>query len=412
MAPPTVPGLSDRGFWARPAGERAATFARLRRVAPVSRQEPSRVGLERSDRPYWAVTRHADIQRVSRAPETFISSQGVGLGNAPQELLELNASFLVMDPPRHGALRRAVSAAFTPRRVAQLNHDITAEATRVVDEFVDHGGGEAVQELSRRLPLWTISTLLGVPHDMRPALYQAAEAQLSAQDPEFARQRGGGAALAVQAATNLHAMAAELVAVRRQHPGDDILSALVTVEIDGQQLDPKTLGAIFVLLATAGNDTTRNSTSHGLKAFSDHPDQWARLGADPTLLAPAVEEIVRWATPVIHFRRTATADVELAGVAIRAGDPVVLFYESANRDDAFFADPQRFDIGRQPNPHLGFGGGGPHFCLGANLARAQLRALFARLADRVREIDAGPPDYLTSNFVNGIKRMAVEVTAV
>jgi cytochrome P450 len=286
----------------------------------------------------------------------FCSGQGVGLGDVPIEVLELNASFLVMDAPAHSKLRCVVSGAFTPKRIAQLTDEITEEARRIVDTFVDQGGGDVLRDLSMKLPLWTISKILGIPESVQAELYRAAELQIAAQDPEFSPEGSS--------------------------PG-----------------------------SVAGNDTTRTTTSHGMKLFGNHPAQWSRLAADGLLIDSAVEEIVRFATPVIHFRRTATADAELAGTQIAKGDAVVMFYESANRDETVFSDPDRFDITRNPNPHLGFGGGGPHFCLGAHLARTQLRALFSRLAERVVAIEAGEPEYLKSNFVNGIKRMPILVTA-
>ena len=407
---PTGPTLSSRAFWSQPASQRAAVFAELRRREPVSFHEPSQLATAPQTRGFWAVTRHADIQRVSRATETFCSGEGVGLGEVPGELLELNASFLVMDAPRHTALRRVVSGAFTPRQVGRLEAEITARAEQIVDAFVEKGGGDVVQDLAMHLPLWTISHMLGVPESLQAELYRAAEGQIAAQDPEYAAGTGDPAQLAVESARTLHRIAAELVAHRRSRPGDDILSALVHAELDGQPLGDAMLGGIFVLFATAGNDTTRQTTSHGVRLFAENPGEWRRLADEPALLGPAVEEIIRCATPVIHFRRTATRDTELAGAAIAQGDPVVMFYESGNRDESVFEPPDRFDIGRDPNPHVGFGGGGSHFCLGANLARTQLRALFARLRRRAGTLEAGAPDYLTSNFIHGIKRMAVAVT--
>ena len=402
--------LAELAFWSRPAIERAVTFARLRRDEPVSFQ-PSR-GFDPASRRrgFWAVTRYADVQHVSRAPEVFCSGEGVGLGDAPREVLELNASFLVMDAPRHTKLRRVVSGAFTPKQIGRLEDDITSDAERIVDEFVGRGGGDVVEDLAMKLPLRTISRMMGIPESMRPELYRAAELQVASQDPDFAPPAGSHVHPAIEAATALHRLAGELVASRRAERTDDILSTLVHSEIDGEPLSDMMLGGIFALFAVAGNDTTRNSTSHGLKLFADNPGEWRRLGDDPSLLHPAVEEILRCASPVIHFRRTATEPTELAGIPVAEGDAVVLFYESANRDETVFDHPERFDIGRDPNPHVAFGGGGPHFCLGANLARAQLRALFGRLVQRVATIEAGEPAYLTSNFVHGVKRMPVTIT--
>ena len=404
-----TPNVSSLNFWSQPSSARASTFAELRRLTPVSFQEPSDFGMVRSARGFWAVTRHEDVVHVSRSPDLFCSGQGVGLGEVPVDLLELNASFLVMDAPRQTALRRVVSGAFTPRRVNQLQDRIQTEAGRIVDEFVEGGGGDVVQDLARKLPLWTISEMMGVPESMRGDLYSAAEAQMTAQDPEFAGDDNERATIAVEAGMTMHRIAAELLAERRTNPGDDILSTLVHSELDGQPLSDQMLGGIFVLFSTAGNDTTKTTTSHAVKSFADHPGQWELLVNDGELLGTAVEELVRTASPVIHFRRTATTDTTLGGAHIAEGDAVVMFYESANRDESVFPHPDRFDITRSPNPQVGFGGGGPHFCLGANLARAQLRSLFSRLAQRVSSFQCGEPEYLVSNFINGIKRMPVEV---
>ncbi len=251
--------------------------------------------------------------------------------------------------------------------------------------------------------------MMGIPEELRPDLYRAAEGMVSIQDPEFVASADHAYTVAMESVGELHRIAGELVEARRSEPTDDILSALVHAEIDGERLQEQELGSILVLFAVAGNDTTRNSTSHGIKLFAEHPEQWERLRDDRSLVDPAVEEIVRYASPVVHFRRTATADTELGGARIAKGDPVVMFYGSANQDEEAFDRPERFDIARSPNPHVAFGGGGPHFCLGANLARVELRAVFSRLADRVGAFEAGEPDHLTSNFVNGIKRMSVEV---
>jgi cytochrome P450 len=402
-----TPSISTKAFWSKPAEERAVTFAELRRSAPVSRQEPPDFGLAPQTRPFWAVARYEDVVHVSRTPDVFCSGAGVGLGNQPRRLMELNASFLVMDPPRHTELRRVVSSAFTPRRIAQLDHEISAEATRIVDELVERGGGDVARDLASKLPLWSISQMMGVPESVRSELQHAAERQLAAQDPEFGEDSG---AVAVRASETMHRIATDLIALRRSSPGDDVLSTLVHAEFEGAALSDELLGGIFVLMTSAGNDTTRTATSHGVRLFSEHPQQWERLVADRSLLPTAVEEVIRCASPVIEFRRTATRDTQLADVSIAEGDAVVMLYESANRDEAVFDCPQRFDIGRDPNPHLGFGGGGSHFCLGANLARAQLRALFGRLSERVATITAGEPDRLVSYFVNGIKRMPVVVT--
>jgi cytochrome P450 len=405
-----TPSVSSFAFWSKPATERAVTFAELRRDAPVTFQQPSDFGLSQASRGFWAVTTHADVQHVSRTPALFCSGEGVGMGEIPREMLELNASFLVMDDPKHSELRRIVSGVFTPKQVARLSDEITAEANRIVDEFVARGGGDVVDDLAMKLPLWTISNMMGVPPSLRLELVRAAEGQIAAQDPEFKQEGRTAVEVAIEAGMTMHSIAHELIAERRTNPGDDILSKLVHSELGGEPLSDAVLGGVFVLFATAGNDTTRTTTSHGVKLLAEHESEWASLREEPALLNGAIEEMVRYVTPVIHFRRTTTQDTELGGVTIKQGEPVVLFYESANHDEDVFADPERFDIRRSPNPHVGFGGGGSHFCLGANLARVQLRALFGRLLEQAETLEVGKPDYLISNFSNAIKRMPVTVT--
>jgi len=293
--------------------------------------------------------------------------------------------------------------------VAELDDAISAQATTIVDEFVERGSGDVVEHLSVKLPLWTISRMMGVPESMRPEFVDAAESQVAAQDPEFSSDGRDSMTVMLEATQTLHRLAAELIAARRSHPTDDIFSALVHAEVDGEALSDQMLGGIFVLFAVAGNDTTRNSTSHGVHFFAQHPDQWDRLVEDRAHLGTAIDEILRSASPVLHFRRTATSDTELGGQAIAEGDPVVMFFESANRDEDVFEYAFDFDIARDPNPHVAFGGGGAHYCLGANLARAQLRVLFGRLAERVLSFETGEPAYLVSNFIHGIKRMGTTV---
>jgi cytochrome P450 len=406
-----VPCVSSLAFWSQPASERASAFEELRRAAPISFQMPPDFGVAGERRGFWAVTRHEDVVSVSRDPDLFCSSKGIGMGDTPADILEQTEALPLMDPPRLTAMRRVVSGAFTPKRVAQLEDRIGAEANKIVDDFVERGGGDVVEDFARRLPLWTICEILGLPEPMRAQLAPAAEALIAAEDRLDEGRTDNGGTGALKAGMDLHRMARRVIKDRRSNPGDDILSALVHSELDGEPLSDQILRNIFSLFITAGNDTTRNTTSHAFKLFSDHPDQWSRLLGAPDLLASAVEEMVRCATPVIRFGRTATANTVLGGVDIAEGDAVTIFYESANRDASVFRDPNHFDIARNPNPHVGFGGGGPHFCLGASLARAELRALFSRLTERVASIEAGEPRYIVSNFFNGIKGMPVKVVA-
>jgi cytochrome P450 len=399
-----APCISTAAFWSQPVAQRALIFAELRRQTPASYQETPDFGSARSEAGFWAITRHADVVAVSRNADVFSSSEGIGLDDTPAEL-ESNASFVVMDPPQHTVLRRVVSGAFTPKRLALLQTQISAQAKRIVDEFVENGGGDAVEDFSRKLPIWTICEILGVPESLRPKLSSAAEALLASHDSDLTGT--GNDAAALTAGMDIHRIARAVIAQRRVEPGDDILSALVHSTLDGRPLSDQVLRNVFVLFITAGNETTRNTTSHALKLFADHPEQWSLLLRNRALDASAVEELVRCASPVVYFRRTARIDTEIGGVEITQGDRVVMFYESANRDELVFRDPLRFDITRQPNPHVGFGGGGIHFCLGANLARLELRALLSHLASRVAAIEAGEPKYLLSHAVNSITSMPV-----
>ena len=401
--------LGKLEFWSLPARERDHAFAILRRRAPISRHQPLEdiLGLtERDERGYWAVVCHEDIRRVSRDPATFCSAQGVQFGDAPQEMLEASQSFLAMDAPRHTKLRGLVSCAFTPRQVARIEDGIRASARRVVQEAAPTGGGEFVALIAKRLPLITISEMIGVPESDREQVVRAADVLVTVSDPEVSGEQPPLQALG-QALWTLTQFATELAEHREANPGEDLMSALVQAEIDGEKLTHAEIAAFFVLLSVAGNDTTRHTTSHAMRALTENPDQRAELLGDlGGRLPTAVEEFVRWATPVLTFRRTATRDTELRGQTIAEGEKVVLFYHSGNRDDAVFEDPWRFDVSREPNHHLGFGGGGPHYCLGASLARTQLRSLFGELLRLLPDIEAGEPELFPSSaFIHGVKRM-------
>jgi cytochrome P450 len=410
----TAVSLSHPDFWARPPAEREATFAVLRREAPVSWQPPTEGGLRLlppgPDEPgYWAVVRHEDVVTVSRDPQSFSSASGATLEPIPRELVEAAASILGMDPPRHSVFRRLISSTFTPGRVGRIEGQIAAQARRIVDELLERGPCNFVEAVSQRLPMWTIAEMIGVAPDDRQRVTAAADAMVAWNDPEF---HGGGHALDtfVRSMLELRTAAMELAAFRRRRPADDLMSALVQATVDGHSLSDDEIGAFFVLLSVAGNDTTRHTISHATLALSANPDRRAFLAADfDGRIRVAVEEFVRWATPVISFRRTALRSTVLDGQPIAEGDWVVMFYSSANRDEAVFDDPGRFDPSRTPNPHVGFGGGGPHFCLGAFLARTQLRALFHQLFERVPNLEVGDPEYLVSNFINGIKRLPCDV---
>ncbi len=406
--------LGAMEFWDQPAEARDRAFAVLRREAPLSHHQPPEdiLGVaERDMRGYWAVVCHEDIRRVSRDPATFCSGQGTQFGDAPPEMLEASQSFLAMDAPRHTKLRGLVSAAFTPRQVARIEEGIRANARKVVEEAAPTGGGDFVSLIAKRLPLITISDMMGVPEADRERVVTAADTLVTVADPEVSGDKAPVEALGA-ALWSLTEFATELAAERERTPGDDLMTELVRAEVDGEKLTRPEIAAFFVLLSVAGNDTTRHTTSHAMRALTLNPSEKQRLLEDIDGLIPmAVEEFVRWATPVLTFRRTATRDSELRGQPIGEGEKVVMFYHSGNRDETVFEDPWRFDISRDPNRHLGFGGGGPHYCLGASLARTQLRSIFSELLRVTPDIEAGEPQlFRSSAFIHGVKRMDCSFT--
>jgi cytochrome P450 len=407
---PQIPDvdLGALDFWGQPAEERDRYFALLREERPLSQHEPPEdiLGLPDEGRQsYWAVVRYEDVRAISRDPKTFCSGQGTQFGDAPPEFLEASMSFLAMDAPRHTKLRGLVSAAFTPRQVARIEDGIALNAKRIVEEAAPTGGGDFVELIAKRLPLVTISDMIGVPEADRERVVAAADLLVTTSDPEAFGERPPIEVLG-EALWTLTAFAKELAAHRERDPGEDLMTGLVQAEVDGDRLTHDEIAAFFVLLSVAGNDTTRHTTSHAMRALTVNPDQRAALLEDPGERLPAaVEEFVRWASPVLTFRRTTTRPVELHGRELPTGEKVVLFYHSANRDERAFEDPWRFDIARDPNRHLGFGGGGPHYCLGASLARTQLRSIFGELMRVMPDIEAGEPELLRSAFVHGVKRM-------
>jgi len=400
--------LSSRAFWSTSAQERESSFAVLRAERPVSWHPPVEESVlpDPDDPGYWAITRRDDIAEVSRNNEVFLSGKGVLFENFPVELLEASQSFLAMDPPRQTFLRKLASAAFTPRQVRRIEDSVKANAKTIVEELRAAGSGaDFVDRCSKELPIRTLSDMVGIPESERQGLAHAADAMVSSGDPEYLNGRHPLEVL-LEAQTYVHRVAGTLAAERREHPGEDLFSSLVNAEVDGDRLTDADIAAFFVLLTVAGNDTTRQTISHGLKALTDFPEQRAWLLEDfDNRIGGAVEELIRWATPVMTFRRTTAKDVEIGGQAIRAGEKVVMFYSSGNWDTEVFENPERLDLGRSPNPHLGFGGGGVHFCLGAHLGRAQLRAIFAELLHELPDVQAGEPVYVPGNFIHGIRSM-------
>lgn len=403
--------LAALDFWARPPEERLRAFARLRALDRPVFFEEQRIPLVRAGRGFHALVRHADVVHASRHAKIFSSEPAATSPEPPAWVAMLFGRPMVnMDDPRHARLRRVVSRAFTPRRLEQIEDHIAKTATEIVDDVLRAGSGDFVTDVAARLPIRMICAMMGIPehHHARITACVDAMTEYSGVRGDVARLRtlrllGGN----VKAIVDLHRLVGRLGRERREAPGDDLVSALVTADVDGERLTVRELGAFFDLLLVAGNETTRNALAHALKLLTDHPDQREILLADfDRRIAGAIEEIVRYASPIIQFRRTLTCDYEMNGHTYRKGDNVVLFYLSANRDEEVFAEPDRFDITRTPNPHVGFGGPGPHLCLGANLARRELTAMFRELFTRAPGIRASAePEYLLSNFDNGIKRL-------
>jgi len=402
--------LSDLAFWLRPLPEREGAFQTLRRERPVAFfQEPELTIIPRGPG-YWALTRHADIVHASRQPEIFCSGRGTNIADLPQALSEFFGSMINMDDPRHGRLRRIVSRGFTPRRIQEAERNVRRAATGIIDQVIDRGECDFVTEIAAKLPLVIICEMMGIPASQHQYVFDRTNVILGAGDPEYVPDQENVIGALLTAGAELSSLVQDLGRLRVQKPTDDLTSALVNAEIEGERLSDQELGSFFVLLVVAGNETTRNAISHGMKALCDHPDQRALWMADFEGLAPtAVEEIVRWATPVIHFRRTATRDTEIGGQKISAGEKVVLWYNSGNRDEDVFADPFRFDLTRSPNEHVGFGGPGPHHCLGAHLARREITLMFRELFQRLPGLEiVGEPEKLQSFFIHGIKHMRCE----
>jgi cholest-4-en-3-one 26-monooxygenase len=378
-------------------------LAWLRRNDPVHWQdEPSGPG-------FWAVTRHADCVTVNRDWERFGSAPR---GTMPFEMsdddiAQQSLMMLNMDPPLHTRYRRLVNKGFTPRMVRDLEESIHRSTDAIIDDVIEAGEADFVTQVSAELPLRVIADLLGVPAEDRHRMFEWSNNMVGNEDPEYQ----GQADQALAAATELYAYASELFARKRIDPHGDLMSALTTVEVEGERLSDLELELFFLMLTVAGNETTRNLMSGAMHAFFEHPDQWHCLLADRNLVPSAVEEMLRFVSPVMNFRRTAMVDSELSGTRIAAGDKVVFFHASANRDEDVFADPDAFDVSRDPNPHIAFGGGGPHFCLGANLARMEIRVMFEHLLDRVPDIhQAGEMQRLQSQFINGVKHLPVAFT--
>ncbi len=401
--------LTDWDFWARPIDEREHAFRLLRGLEmPAFYAEPE-LSFAPAGPGYHALVRHADIVEASRNSEIFCSGDGgsTNIVDMPAEFVEYFGSMINMDDPRHARLRRIVSRAFTPRMIKQFEADVEAAAVRIVDDLLAKGPGcDFVAEVAARLPLKIICDMMGISERDYGFVFDRSNIILGASDPEYVSDPESIATALLTAGLDLQQLVQDLAAHRTENPTDDLTSSLVNANIDGERLTAQELGSFFILLVVAGNETTRNAISYGMRLLTLHPEQRRLWTEDFAGRTPgAVEEIVRLASPVNYMRRKVTRDHEMNGTLYRQGEKVVLYYWSANRDEAVFTDPLRFDILRDPNPHLGFGGPGPHFCLGAHLARREISVMFRELLTRVPRIEAGEPEILFSSFINGTKHM-------
>jgi cytochrome P450 len=391
------------------------TFVLLRREAPVHWYD------WREGEGFWCVTKHADLIAVHKDTQTFSSETGAtALEDLDEEQLRVRKSMLDMDPPSHSRLRGLVSDPFTPRTVRTYEAALRELTEVVLDRALPLGEFDFVEEIAKQLPIRVLARLLGVPDADHGKLIEWGDGCIGNTDPELTDVLLGSpeseeyrlVPFRSPTSLNIFDYGHWLAEQRRHDPRDDLVSKLVHAEIDGEKLTKQEFDTMFLLLVVAGNETTRQAIAHGMLALVEHRDEWRRLVEEPRVLwRTGADEILRWATPVLHFRRTATRDVELRGQTIRAGDKVVVWYISANFDEDVFDDPFRFDVGRSPNRHVVFGGGGPHYCLGAHLAKLEVQVMFDLLLPRVADVElTGPPERMRSNFTNAFKRMPVRVT--
>ena len=388
-------------------------FRALRERDPVHWQpEPA------PNRGFWAITRFHDIEEVLRDTKTFSSARGVTLEEQTEEEVEARRSMIDMDPPNHSRLRRLVSKLFTRSAVVHYEGFVREQARLVLDRALPMGSFDFVEEISRELPIRVLARIMGVPDEDLPMCVELGDAMIAQADPEYSRavidkvdtSEYRLLPFRSPAAVELMAYGHGLAEQRRAEPRDDLVTKLVHAEVEGERLSEREFDNFFCLLIVAGNETTRHGITHGMRALVDHPQEWRRLRDEPALMRLATEEMLRYGSPTMHFRRTAVRDLELRGTRVREGDKVVVWFVSGNHDEEVFPEPERFDVARDPNPHMAFGSGGPHVCLGAHLARLEIRVMFEELIPRVSSLEiTGPVERLRSNFINGIKHMPVAV---
>jgi cytochrome P450 len=399
---PTI-DISSMEFWAKPWEERLDAFKWLRDNDPVSwhrAPDPLAPGLDNS-KGYWAITRYDDMREISRQPEVFSSAEGVFVDDFPA--LETILSFIVMDPPKHTQLRGIVQSAFSPRNIKRMEQQIRDEVTQLVAEFSDRGEAELCEVMFIELPGRLFAGFVGVEdRKSREILMEAAEQLGAWADPKYAHI-GPPLAVFQDAAQKIMEIATSEGAKRREQPGDDLLTWIIQAEFEGEKMSEAEVGAFFTLLVGAANDTTRHSMAHAVRTLQEHPDQKAYLLEDfEGRIDNAVEELLRWKPPLLHFRRTAVSDYEIQGKTIKAGDKVVLWYVSGNYDERAYDNPNTFDITRTPNMHLAFGAGGPHYCMGNALGRQMIKSSLRELFTQMPDLEVGEPEPLLSNFMNGV----------
>lgn len=407
--------IGDAEFWRRPLDARMADFAELRKAGPFTRAEvPNFLTGERDE--FFAVTRYAELVEISRHPQDFCSGNGsTSISDMPAEALEFFGSFIAMDDPRHARQRGIVARSFTPRRLQGVLDSVEEICAEVIDDMCEQGEVDLVEAISQPFPLLVICDMMGIPRSEFQTVLRATNVILGSGDPDMLGGRDDVLAALFDAGMELTGLMNELAEHRRTHPTDDLTSALVHNQLGDDMLAPHEIAPFFILLAVAGNDTTRTATSIGMHLLAQNPDQRRIWQDDPDgVTATAVDEIVRVASPVTFMRRTATRDLTLSGHDFHEGDKLILFYGAANRDPLAFDDPERFDVRRDPNPHVGFGGPGPHFCLGAHLARRELSVIFRQLFARLPDIEVvGEPVHLEAMgvpLVGGIKHLPVRFT--
>ena len=378
-------------------------------LARLQREDPVHWHPEVDDTGFWVVTKHADVVAVSRDPELFSSEKGGPFisTQTDEALAQITLSILGMDGAKHHRYRRLVSKGFTPRIIQTLEEQIVARAEAIMDNVCEKGECEFVEDIASQLPLQMICDMIGLPESDWHRMFELSNKMVGFDDPDLQATPEEGA----EAAAEIYGYCDAIANDRRANPRDDLMTALVQAEVDGDRLDDLELNLFFVTLVVAGNETTRNLITHGTLALIEHPEQADRLRADPSLYPSAVEEMLRWGSSIHNFRRTATRDTVLSGQEIKAGDKVVIYYLAANRDADVFDDPYTFDIARTPNDHVAFGGGGLHFCLGANLARSEIRAMIRQVVERMPNLELnGEVRRMQSDFINGIKSMPVRFT--